>query len=507
MPFVSHPWLNANAIEQRAYQENIVRSALHANTLVIVPTGLGKTNIAALAAARRLERYPDGKIFFLAPTRPLVDQHRTSFERYFKLGPEFISITGKTEQPERAQLYRQGQLIFSTPQTTRNDLKVGALNLKDCTLLIIDEAHRAVGNYAYPYVAQTCMSQAQHPLILGLTASPGSYQQKIDEVRKRLYIDSIEIRSREDEDVRGYVQRIEQEIEVVELPVPLKSIKGYLDSCKAERIAKLMKWGVISYARVSKSQIIQLQQRLAEKKTGAAFGAISLLAEVLKVDHALYLLETQCLHALQNYFNKVANDGTRAVARLHKDQQFLSAVRLTNELVDEGTEHPKIAKLKSIVAAELARNKYARIILFVQLRDTIELLQKELSSIENAAPVSFIGQAKKKGKGMSQKEQAQILNEFRLGFYNILCASQVGEEGLDIEETNLVIFYEPVPSAIRRVQRMGRTARTKPGKVVLLMTKDTRDEAYHWSGYQKEKTMKKLLSTMQRGQKSVSGFR
>ena len=129
-----------------------------------------------------------------------------------------------------------------------------------------------------------------------------------------------------------------------------------------------------------------------------------------------------------------------------------------------------------------------------------------MKELHLAAPVEFIGQSKKRGKGLSQKEQIEILNEFRLGFYNILLATQIGEEGLDIEETSAVIFYEPIPSAIRKIQRTGRTARTQPGKVITLMTKDTRDEAYHWSGFHKEKKMHKVLYDIKRGQKDLSDF-
>ncbi len=105
---------------------------------------------------------------------------------------------------------------------------------------------------------------------------------------------------------------------------------------------------------------------------------------------------------------------------------------------------------------------------------------------------------------MSQKEQIQTLNEFKMGFYNILIASQIGEEGLDIEETNLVIFYEPVPSAIRSIQRSGRTARTQRGKVIVLVTKDTRDDVYRWVAYKKEKQMFNILDKMGIEKKNTS---
>ena len=197
---------------------------------------------------------------------------------------------------------------------------------------------------------------------------------------------------------------------------------------------------------------------------------------------------------------------TKAVTRLMNDENMKNAIHLTNELISQGKEHPKMSKLREIIESELKANKMTQFIIFAQFRDTIAKIMEELKEINHAAPIEFIGQAKKKGKGLSQKEQMQILNEFMMGFYNILIASQVGEEGLDVAETGVVIFYEPVPSAVRRVQRSGRTARTQKGKVIMLITKGTRDEAYHWSGHNKEKKMNKILYDMQR-QGSLEKFR
>lgn len=507
MQFVSHPWVNPNTIEKRHYQEAIVRTAVSGNTLVVIPTGLGKTSVAALVAAHRLGTYPDGKIMFLAPTRPLVEQHRTTFERCMKIGPsELKTITGHNEPEERAELYRRADAVFSTPQTIRNDLKMSKLNLKDFSLLVIDEAHRAVGDYAYAYVARAYMNSAANPLILALTASPGSVKYKIEEVKKHLSIQNIEIRTRDDQDVRPYVQQLDQTIETVELPVPFKSIRDYLEKIKSERMKKLVDWKIVHSYRLTKTEIIRLQNELAEKKTGMGYASMSLLAEILKVDHAQTLLETQCLYSLKKYFDGLANQQTKAVARLFKDENFRNAMRLTTELINEDVEHPKIEALKRIVSTTIHEHKDARIIVFVQFRDTIAKVHDELTTVPHAAPIEFIGQAKKKGKGLSQKEQVQILNEFKMGFHNVLIASQIGEEGLDIEETDTVIFYEPTPSAIRKIQRSGRTARTKPGKVIMLMTKDTRDEAYHWSGYRKERNMTRMLYTMQAKQKALGDY-
>ncbi|MBI2578726.1 MAG: DEAD/DEAH box helicase family protein [Candidatus Aenigmarchaeota archaeon] len=500
MTFVSNPWLNEGIIEYREYQEKITKAALTGNTLCVLPTGLGKTNISAIVAAHRLDKDRNGKILFLAPTRPLVSQHKKNFEKYFKAGLKMKVITGEDMPENRVYLYRDADIIFSTPQTIQNDLKNRSIKLDDFILCIFDEAHRSVGNYAYPFVAKKYVEQSKSPLILALTASPGGRREKINEVKNRLFIKNVEIRTREDSDVKPYVQQVSRDWIKVELPTEMKTIRNYLERIRGERISKLLSWKIISYPRPSKSDLLKLQNDLAKRKTGFGYAAMSVIAEVIKTDHSLMLLETQCLYSLQKYFDKMLNEKSKASQRLLASTDFRNAMRLTNELLSEGKEHPKIAALRGFIAEEL-NDKDARIIIFAQLRDTIERIRESLSDIKGAAPVEFIGQAKKKGKGMSQKEQLQILNEFSMGFHNILIASQIGEEGLDIAETSAVVFYEPIPSAVRSIQRAGRTARTKPGKVVVLMTKDSRDEAYYWSGHQKERKMHGILYGMQHTQK------
>lgn len=506
MQYVTHPWINANTIEQRDYQDKIVNTAVSCNTLCVIPTGLGKTSIAALVTAKRLEKYNSGKILFLAPTRPLVEQHRKSFEKFLKLGLELNTVTGEDKPDERQDMYKKIDVLFSTPQTISNDLKKGVIDLSDFILCIFDEAHKCAGNYAYTYIAKRYIASAKNPLILALTASPGSHKFKIDEVRNKLFIDKIEIREREDADVKPYVQEVRSSHIEVELTPEMKSIRLYLETAKDEKIKKLISAKIIHSHKTTKSQLLKLQEELAKKKTGYAYMAMSWIAEVIKIDYSLLLLETQSLYSLKQYFDGLEKDDTKAVARLMGNENFLNAIRLTNELVNENKEHPKIEKLREIVENELKNNKAARIIVFAQYRTTIKRIFDALKDIKNSAPVEFIGQAKKAGKSLSQKEQTQILNEFKMGFYNILCASQVAEEGLDVVETDMVIFYEPVPSAIRKIQRSGRTARTHVGKVITLITKQTRDEIYHWTAYHKENKMHKILQDMQKGQKSMGEF-
>ncbi|MFH0836659.1 MAG: DEAD/DEAH box helicase [Candidatus Aenigmatarchaeota archaeon] len=496
--YVNHPWIRQNVIEQREYQDEIAVKACQKNSLVVLPTGLGKTNIAVLVVAQRFQKNMNTKILMMAPTKPLVDQHRMTFERFLKLGPELKTITGATEPNARAMLYGKTDIIFSTPQTVENDIKQGILNLKEISLLIVDEAHRSVGNYAYVFVAEEYMRKSRDPLILALTASPGSDKEKINEIKKKLFIEHVEIRERDDIDVKPYVQKSSQAFIQVDLLPELRKIVNLLSNHKNTIIEMLISWRIIRMPKISKVELLRLQAQLAQNRTGSGLAALSYIAEILKIDHALILAETQSVYALKKYLEKLENENSKAAQRLIKNIAFQQAIDITRGLYEYNIEHPKIQRLESLIESEMLRNR--RVMIFAQYRDTVEAIVKMTKKLTNAKPVAFFGQAKKSGHGMNQKEQIKILNEFKLGFYNVLCSTSIGEEGLDIAETDTVIFYEPIPSEIRKIQRQGRTARSRPGKVLVMMTRGTRDEAFYWSGYHKEQKMKKILHEMKNQQ-------
>ena len=205
MQYFSHPLIKEDSVEMRLYQERILGSISGANSMVVLPTGLGKTNVALLLSAQRVRR---GKVLFMAPTRPLAAQHGKVFRELLKVAPEKQAlITGIVPPAEREKIYSQSKIIFATPQTIQNDVITGSLRLSEFSLLIFDEAHRSVGEYPYPFIAEKYMKDCETPLILGLTASPGDNAVKIREICQSLYIENIEVRTEDDEDVKPYVYR------------------------------------------------------------------------------------------------------------------------------------------------------------------------------------------------------------------------------------------------------------------------------------------------------------
>jgi len=496
-----HPLVNVETIERRTYQERVAESALRGNTLVSIPTGLGKSLIAALVAAKRLEQYPERRVVVLAPTRPLVEQHYKTFKRLLRLNPEeFACVTGQASPDDRNQAWTK-RLIVSTPQVFVNDLISGKIELDEISLLVFDEAHRAVGDYAYTYIGER-YSKVSRGLVLGLTASPGSSKEAIQEVCKSLHITRIESRTITDGDVKPFVGGIKVEWVPVELPPIFRDVKRILDDYVKESLKGVRDYGYLATAdadRIRLRDILQAREKIRsdiihepaakDLLRRISFGLYSSI-HALK---ATELLETQgfsplkaYLDGLQERLKKRAMPWLRAFV---EDPRIMKVSRIASEEAEKGNEHPKMQVLLSRVRETLALGS-RRVMIFTNYRATAARLVEELSKEPGISAVRLVGQQTKSAdKGLSQKQQTMLLEDFKSGQYNVLVATQIGEEGLDIVECDEVIFYDTVPSAIRYIQRRGRTGRKGPGKATVLMAIGTRDEAYYYISRRRERMM------------------
>jgi Fanconi anemia group M protein len=513
MSCISHPLIRPDSIESREYQLSIAMKALDANTMVILPTGLGKTAVALLVAASRLynER---GRVLMLAPTKPLVEQHLRFFEKFLvakspvDLGASpFALFTGEAPPNERTADWERSQVTFATPQVIKNDLIAGRYTLKDVTLMIVDECHRAVGNYAYVFLAQRYLGTADRPLILAMTASPGGAQEKVAEVCTNLGITHIESRTEDDPDVRPYVYERDVEIIPISLPPELNDAIRTLNTLIENRLALLasLHFTVPKRERLTMKALsainAQIQQRIAARDP-AAYSAASVYAECMKLRHAVMLAESQGSEVLKGYIAKlvaegIGSGGSKASQRLAKDPAFHELFERSNQWTTE--LHPKPAIALGIVRDQLESHPDSRIIIFATYRDSVQQIVEYLTK-NGIACERFVGQAAKDTeKGLSQKKQIAALTRFREGEFKVLVATSVGEEGLDVPSTDMVIFYEAVPSEIRSIQRKGRTGRSRAGRVVVLVTKGTSDEVYRYVSQSKERQMHRSMRAMSDG--------
>lgn len=501
-------------IEPREYQRKIFETCAEKNCLVVLSTGLGKTLIALMAAIDRMRLFPGEKVVFLAPTRPLAEQHLRYFRKHLpELFADMQIFTGKVNPGSRKKIWETADMIFSTPQCIANDVRNNLYDLKEVCLLIEDEAHRCINNYDYNFLAKNYMENASHPRIIGLTASPGSERSRIREICRNLSIEEVEIRTRESADVREYIQELEFERIGVDFPAEFDEIRQALATLFSKYVDELKNRRVL-FGPASKTALIVLQKRimlniLKGDKNFNQLAASSSCAQAIKIQHALELLETQTLQSFNKYLRTLLEQArkkqSKGVVRLVEKPEFTFAYLRSNTLLEKQAEHPKISELAGIIRKELEKNSRGKIMIFTQFRDTASIISKKLNEMENVRSKIFVGQAKKEGTGLNQKEQREIINRFSSGEINVLCATSIGEEGLDIPEVNVVIFYEPIPSAIRAIQRAGRTARLVKGKLIILMTRKTRDESFFYVSKIREKKMHTAIDSVKKDMKDKKG--
>jgi len=485
-------------IKPRKYQQDIFEECKEKNCLVVLPTGIGKTLIGLMLSIYTQKKHPGTKTLFLAPTKPLAEQHLEYFKKHLpELFAELTLFTGKINAEERRKLWERSDIIFSTPQCISNDLKNQLYTLEDVSLLIEDECHRCLKNYAYTYVAKTYKEQAKNPKVLGLTASPGTDKEKIKQIASNLGVESIELRTRDSIDVKEYLQELEFNVIRIEFPEEFKEITSIIKKMYQKKIDELKNRKLL-FEPPSKTNILKLQGRIMQNITSGnkhfslLIGA-SVCAQAIKLSYLIELLETQTIYTAKNYINSMyeqaAQKKSKAVINIVKSKEFISANTRINELISKNLEHPKLLELKSLIEDAIKENSKNKTIVFSQYRDTTIKIAEDLNKIPNINAKVFVGQAKKINSGLSQKEQQEIMNEFREGVINVIAATSIAEEGLDIPEVNSVIFYEPIPSAIRKIQRAGRTARLMKGKLIILLTLDTLDEIYYYASRSREKKM------------------
>jgi len=502
--YVVHPGLGSDKVEARAYQLQALDDALSGSTLLVLPTAAGKTAVAWMAVVEVVSKL-GGWALVIAPTVALTNQHLKSTEPVLSdssaLNP--ISLSGQNPSVKRAELWKESKLIFATPQVVRNDAKNGRLSMKDCSLLVVDEAHHCTGSHAMAEAAELYLSQALNPLILATTASPGSRRDQVKEVCRRLGISKIHLRTADDPLMSEFLSELEVREEKVEVPSEIRDLaepfiiwqEGIVD--RERRFGRYVIPGRITQSGLSNA--MDRAQQAIHRGDKSGYRSSSQIATAMRLHHLINHLLCQGIAASKHFLDRMELEQGRS--RSSNDFLRDRRVRLLSERLREMSEiHSKIGAVRRLVSSRLRRDNESRVIVFANYRDTVEALEEALSDLSGARAVQFIGQSSRgESGGLSPKEQISRLESFRSGESNVLVATSVGEEGLDIPSADLVIFYEPVSSEIRTIQRRGRTGRSREGEVVVLVAEGTRDEGAKEASRRKEESMHKAVRRVTRG--------
>ncbi|MFC7133129.1 MULTISPECIES: DEAD/DEAH box helicase [Salinibaculum] len=505
---IDWPFLAEGLLERREYQFQLAQAALRDHTLVCLPTGLGKTTVSLLVTARRLHDV-GGTSLLLAPTKPLVSQHADFYREALAEVPddEIVVFTGEVRPAKRADLWEEARVVVATPQVVENDLVGNRISLSRVTHCTFDECHRATGDYAYNYIAERYHEDAEEPLVTGMSASPGDDEEAILQVCENLGIHDVEVMTEDDADVAEHTHETTVEWERVDLPETVEEIRDAINEIVRQRLTRLKELGVTNKTSpdVSEREIQRIQGQLRDlmnNDQSEGYEGMSMLAEVRKLRTAVTYVETQSVESFRRYMERQkeaarSSGASKADQRMVSEPKVREAVRKARDYDDL---HPKFRRARMLIAETLGINDGERVILFTESRDTAEALTDFLGA--HFETQKFVGQSDTDGsEGMTQTEQQETLDRFRAGEFEVLVSTSVAEEGLDVPEVDLVLFYEPVPTAIRSIQRKGRTGRQTEGAVTVLLAEDTRDEAYFWKARRDEKEMEQQLRSL----KNVAG--
>ena len=487
--YIEHKLIKKDSIEYREYQINLANQAIRENCLVVLPTGLGKTTVALQVMVEFLSRGTGG-VLFLAPTRVLAHQHYEFLKNNLKID-DIALITGEDLVTKRKKLWINS-VICATPEITKNDLDRQIVSPEQFSLLIIDEAHRTIGDYSYSGIAERFRNT--NVRIVGMTATLPSEKDKAEEILQTLRISGIAQRTEESPDVEPYVQHTETQWITVELPPEMKEIQLCLKAALDSRYQDLKRAGLNLSDNKSLSQLLRVREFVIRQNRRAA----KPLFTAIRITHSLNVLESHGITSFLRFCQRTQEKKGVGIKDLFEnDLNFAKAVKLAKHAQTKGIEHSKILKLKEILGTISGKA-----LVFTSYRDSVEIIHQKLIEMGIAAGF-LIG---KSGEtGLKQKKQIETVQKFRNGEYKVLIATRVGEEGLDISEVNLVVFFDNVPSSIRYIQRKGRTGRKSLGRLIVLIAKDTTDEMYYWIGKRKVTAAKSMGEKMSKILEKQSG--
>ncbi|AFS80957.1 DEAD/DEAH box helicase [Candidatus Nitrosopumilus koreensis AR1] len=488
--FIERKYVKKDSIEKRAYQVNLANQAISENCIVVLPTGLGKTAIALQVIAEYLSTGTGG-VLFLAPTRVLVNQHYEFLKENLTLD-DISLITGEDPIQKRTKLWNNS-VICATPEITKNDLDRGIVSSDQFNLVIFDEVHRTAGDYAYSGIAERFTNSSAR--IVGMTATLPSEKDKATEILTKLQIASVAERTEDSPDVKPYTQETNTEWINVELPSELKSIQTLLKLALDQRYDTLRSNGIKLAEQQSLSALLRIRQFVLNQNRRSA----KPLFTAIRIHYALNILEAHGVTPFLKFCERAqAKKGAGVKELFEIDPNFTRAIHLAKEAQSRGIEHSKIPKLKSILDSVPGKT-----LIFTSYRDSVDLIFNKLTELGVSAGI-LIGKAGE--TGLKQKKQIETVQKFRDGVFDVLIATRVGEEGLDIAEVNQVIFYDNVPSSVRFIQRRGRTGRKDTGKLVVLIAKNTIDETYYWIGKRKMTASKSMGDKMTKVLEKIKNY-
>lgn len=514
-PYAGKRWIYPINMPVRNYQKTAVEKALFKNMMIVLPTGFGKTFIAAVVMYNFYLWYPEGKLIFVAPTRPLVAQQIEECKKISGIpASDCIEITGNIHSNKRCDVWKEKRVFFATPQVIENDLESKILPAEQVRCIVIDEAHRAQGQYSYVnIVTKLDLANRNGFRVLALSATPGSDIERVQQVMLNLLISDVMFRTEDSIDLAQYRNQKSSKAWLAQLEGNHKKLVDQFIKICDPTFKQLHRAGLTysgqSVDKVARFTLIKAMERIRQHEVvierGNSRGKLTFLCSAAVVMSQKFELLTQ--YGLRVFYMNTMRSlneprsalKTALASSIELDVMLESIRKMFGEddidpdankpgKLEYALGHPKLPILRKLLMDHFEQSKgkiETRAIVFSKYRESVQDIVQTLKFYDPVLkPCAFVGQGKgmdsKHNTGMRQKEQIQAIKDFKAGTYNVLVATCVAEEGLDIGEVDLIVCYDTSSSPISNTQRRGRTGRKRTGNVHTLVT----------AGYEEKKMQK-----------------
>ncbi|KAI8055616.1 hypothetical protein BDF22DRAFT_671143, partial [Syncephalis plumigaleata] len=418
-------WIYPNNRPVRDYQYDIIRVALFVNTLACLPTGLGKTFIATVVMYNYYRWFPNTKIVFACPTKPLVSQQLKAYREMVDTPiHDTVELTGELRPEARSKLWREKRVFFLTPQTMHRDLLSGICPREQISCLVIDEAHKATGNFAYCEIARALREYQVR--LLALTATPGGDPDVVQSIVENLRISRIEIRTEETDQVRRYTYDRQLDVQTIPITGPIANIRQLLSNCIRPIIDRTRGGPGIEFYNKDPGSVAPFQVIKAMQNYRGAMGrnaSPKVIGDLMTLHRLAYSMDLMLQHGIRSFLVAIAP----LKGAITKDPTFNECLRVARAAVKVSTapSHPKVTRLISIIRGHFEQHERqlkesgaigsecrdTRVMVFSEYRESVSELVDVLNAYQPLIRASqFIGRGtrssgKKKKKTNSNKRQ------------------------------------------------------------------------------------------------------
>lgn len=485
--------------EIRHYQHELAKPGIDGkNYIIVAPTGSGKTLVAGLIISEHLRKKQHClpcHVVFVVNTRPLAEQQKRQLEEFISdarvevyTGDAAGTVASSIKDNNNISVCTAGKLL---DEIRKNQVKFGQLSL-----MVFDECHHVRKGHPYARLMEHYLDergQTQLPQIIGMTASPGAGDNS--DLDKKKTIDHL-LNLAALLDATGGICTVTDNVEELQRHTKnssftckiLKSREAtdddfiHLVSKEMDQLEKAvpkMNNNLVKWSQEYETKVQQIKQPLEVSNDTIHRDAISTLNLLRCYSSALSvymdLQQKDAIKVMEKYSGFPEDKLKATPSELEMKHAMNTLLKELKTLPPR--DNPLLEDMRRIFCDTFQGKPNSCAIIFVRTKKhayaMCDWMTEHPAFHDMIYPDVITGHTRETGAGMTQVEQEEVMSRFRNGETNLLIATSVAEEGLDVPKCNLVIKFQHVSNEIAKVQTEGR-ARAEDSQGFTILSSDSK---------------------------------